>query len=66
MIRIDLGIVGIAMMGEMHVAEGFVLVQQDRAADKADKVVQPEKAGILAGDIAMAGLMQRRLVEDKG
>jgi hypothetical protein len=30
-------------MGEMHVAEGFVLMQQDRAAI-ADEMVDPEIA----------------------
>ena len=62
MVGIDLRIVGVAMMGEMHVAEGFVLVQQERAADIADEMIDPEIARILAGDVAVAGLVQRRLV----
>ena len=50
------------MVREMHVAEGFVLVQQNHAANIADEMVEPEKARILASDVAVAGLVQRRLV----
>ncbi len=62
MIGVDLGVVGVAVMGEMHVAEGFVLVQQDRAAYIADEMVEPEPPRILAGDVAVAGLVQGRLI----
>ena len=42
MIGVELLVVGVAMMGKMHVAEGFVLMQQDRAADIADQMIEPQ------------------------
>ncbi len=62
MIGIDLGIVGVAMMGKVHVAERLILVQQDRAAHIADEMVEPQPPRISAGNVAMAGFVQRRLV----
>ena len=68
MVGVDLRIVGVAVMREMHVAERLVLMQQERSADIADEVVEPEPFRLLAGDVAVAGLVQRRLVgiEDEG
>ncbi len=62
MVGIELRVVRVPVMGEMHVAERLVLVQQDRAAGKTDEMVEPEPAGIAAGDVAVAGLVQRRLI----
>ena len=42
MIGVEFLIVGVAMMGKMHVAEGFVLMQEYRAADIAHQVIEPQ------------------------
>ena len=42
MVGIDLIVVGVAVMGEMHIAEGFVFVKQDGPAGITDGMIEPE------------------------